>query len=545
MRITLLLFVLVTSIYASDTRESPQMGIADLQISLGMDVAQSKPIDVVTSVTSDRLLYASAWMRYAPENTKVTFRWYRYIHDNQKNIILDSKVTMSGSRFLYATLEFDKGSIVPEGKYGVAIMANNRVLASTTFDIRSPSSKKAQKNCLAFDDRGIQNMVQQLKQHYPDMQNMSNIKLGLYSDPQNGIIFYVPNNWFAIGDGKGSILHLREQENKEANKYRVRKIEKFWSTEDIQKPKAFLYQVVKTIGDISIEAAVNDGDKAKYGGDIALFSFNSYIIAHLVVHRTGKINKWKSTTLLYDGKDIYTLSVTTKESDLQLGEFYSSLWYKTFCNNATPTGRNATPPSSNCLVASTKEDDALLEGLFDSNPQMKSVALSNKVKFKRYYDAKEAFSIIAPADWESLATTKRSILHLRYLDPNGIYLEMKIHKIALSERLLSNNTSQQILEKFAKHMSTPLKGQEVTVVKKLKVIELADKVVGSLRIKEIIKGVESYQSLSLVLKENNLYMIATFVDKPNFDLGRLLSAVGMYTFVTKDMCQQRDIRMIR
>jgi len=397
-------------------------------------------------------------------------------------------------------------------------------------------ANEKQATCTTFDSKKVQQDISKLLNKYPDVYKGASINFGLYSDPKNGIVFYVPNGWFPVASKSNNILFISQKEKSFVNTYMLKKIEKFWDEEDIKNPEEFIFYNAKALRDISIELATKAGDNEEYIGDITIFPFKSYTIAHYVSHRTGKIDTYKSSTLIWNGKELYTLVVTTKKSDFQLGEFLSSVWYTTFCDNTLSVIDPSKTPPSQCLNPDKKLDNKLLNELFSEYKDMEKVAIDNNLRFKRYLDKKEGFSIIAPNHWEVMPASKDTIFHIRHLEKNNIYQDMAVFKIVIGDDMLKSNTPKQIMKKLAKHMATPKADETLKVIKELKVIELEDRLVGRFRLKEKSDGIESFQIYTVVLKADKLYLIGAIVDKSNYDLGKLLSTIGIYTFVTRDIC---------
>jgi len=530
----LLLFLLHTLLYAE---KIAPLGVTDLKISFGINDYKSKAIDVVTKVKDDKkIIFASGWIENAPKDTTVTFKCYREIGNNKVDVLVESTIKVTGSRFIYSRIMLENGLTARVGRYGVDVKVGDRVLATTSFEIVSSRPPSAKNSCTTFDNVAVKRDINRLLDKYPQMKSDTSLNFGLYSDPKNGIIFYLPNGWFSIVDSSDTIVYLSQEKKNIINKYMVRKVKRFWDEDDIKNPEEFVYYSAKAMGNISIELATKSGDSAEYAGEISIFHFKSYTIAHQVIHRKGKMDRYKSSTFIWNGSDLYTLAVTTKENDLQLGEFLSSLWYMTFCDDKSTIIDPKDIPSSKCLKPDIDSDNELINTLFDENKDMKKVAIDNSLRFKRYLNTQKGFSIIAPDGWEVVPRSKNIIFDIRHLDENGIYQEMSIYKISVNDEMMKSNAPKQVLENFAKHMSTPKDGEVVELVKKLKVIDLKDRVVGRFGTKETVGGVESFQFYTMVLKDNRLNLISAIVDKTNYDLGRLISTIGLYTFVTREIC---------
>ncbi|SFV51187.1 hypothetical protein MNB_SV-6-1463 [hydrothermal vent metagenome] len=529
-----LLLLLYTSVYA---REAPPIGISNLQISLGINDYKSRAIDVITKVKDDKkIIYASGWIEHAPKDTIVTFKWYREMPNGDRYLLVKPTIKVTGSRFIYSRIVFDKKSTTKAGRYGVAVVVDDKVLASSSFEIVSSDPTVTKKSCTTFDNEVVKGYITKLLDRYPKVKREKSLNFGLYSDPKNGIIFYLQNGWYPMANSSGTIIYLSQKEKNIINKYMVRKIERFWSEDDIKDPEEFIYYSAKAIGDLSIESAKKSGERAEYAGDISIFHFDSYIVAHLVVHLNGKIDRYKSITLLWSGRELYALEITTRESDLQLGEFLSSLWYMTFCDKSSKIIKAEDIPLSKCLKPDIKSDEKLIEDLFESNRDIEKIAIDYGLKFKRYIDAQEGFSIIAPDGWKVVPATDEAIFNIKHLDKNGIYQDMMIHKISIDKKKMEAYTPKQLLEKFYKFMSTSKDGESVELTKKLKTLDIKNRLLGTFRTKEIVGGIESFQFYAMVLKDDKLYIITTIVDKANYNLGKLLSTIGIYTFVTREIC---------
>ncbi len=338
------------------------MEMSDLKISYGINDYKSKPIDVTTKVKDDKkIIYASGWIEYVPKDTTVAFEWYREMRDGTKEKLTEHTVEVKSSqvaepRFVYSSFGLGKESAPMIGRYVVKGVADGKVQGDISFEIVSdkPQVSKAQVNkkrhtkahanktnhnkaiCKTFNNTAVKQEINRLLTKYPQASRDGSLQLALYSDPKNGIIFYVPNGWYSIpDDDNATILYMSQKQESVINRYRAKKVEKFWDEDDIKESEIFVYNSAKAIGDLFIEFVAKRGDKAKYVGDISLFGFGSYVIAHHVIHHTGTIERYKSSTFLWNGSDLYALEITMDANHLQLGEFLSSLWYMTFCDAST------------------------------------------------------------------------------------------------------------------------------------------------------------------------------------------------------------------
>ena len=193
---------------------------------------------------------------------------------------------------------------------------------------------KIQKECSTFNKQADKAIFFKVLKRYPELtiDDIKKHKPGRYYDPKHGVSIVAPNGWNSITKEGDAILYLIQGDNTETSKFMFRSLSKFWDDTDAKEPEKIIQKAAKFIAEISTEEAVKNGDKMQKMGSLKLFKQRAYTIGHFVLHRTGNKTRWESYTLIWEGTRLYILAVMSKDDELLLGEFLSSLGMESFCS---------------------------------------------------------------------------------------------------------------------------------------------------------------------------------------------------------------------
>ncbi len=191
---------------------------------------------------------------------------------------------------------------------------------------------KIQKDCATFNKEADKKIFHKVLKYYPEL-TIDDIKIhkpGRYYDTKHGVSIVAPQGWNSITEEGDAILYLTQG----TSKFMFKSLVKFWDDTQSKEPQKLIKKAASIISEISAEEALKDGDKITPMGSLKLFTRGQYTIGHFVLQRIGSKARWESYTLIWEGKRLFILAVTSKENELLLGEFLSSLGMESFCSEA-------------------------------------------------------------------------------------------------------------------------------------------------------------------------------------------------------------------
>jgi len=210
----------------------------------------------------------------------------------------------------------------------------------TPPQITEKKSSKIDKNisasvCAALSKQEKEKLLTQVMGRYPELTPQSLMKhdLNLYYDASTGVSLIVPTTWYSV-DENDAILYLSRYHDRVSSRYMLKKLSRSWNDAQAREPQKLLQKIAGQVAQISINAAIENGDSMRQILPIAVFKYKNMQIAHVVLHRTGEHEQWESHTFLWDGVDLYSLSVISLANDLVFGEFLSAIGMESFYSEA-------------------------------------------------------------------------------------------------------------------------------------------------------------------------------------------------------------------
>ena len=173
----------------------------------------------------------------------------------------------------------------------------------------------------------------------------------------------VPLAWEQKSDNNSTLLSLSKRSaSGETIEFSLRISTKFWNSEEQKLPKELLKKASETIANRYIESSQQAGKISQVAVPTKIYDYNSYIVAHHLLSTTDNNSTYRGDTLLWDGNNIYILSITSNKSDLLLEEFLSSLVIESFCSNPDKKKQTDRKPLDR-VVDRVKELERRLESL--------------------------------------------------------------------------------------------------------------------------------------------------------------------------------------
>ena len=287
-------------------------GVLDSMSQFYIQTKQYKNAEIIIKkyITSCRKLYGSK-----NNKTITALKDLADIYAVTKRLKKAKKINNEIARLINSNLKMQKQSITNENKQTKATISNKKV-------------------CSPFNKQEDKKMFLNLFRRYPEL-TIDDIKIHKpkrYYDENYGVSIVAPKGWNSITKEGDDILYLIQGDDTETSKFMFKSLAKFWDDIESKQPKKIIKKAARIIGEISDEEAIKDGDKTSPLGSLRLFTRGQLTIGHFVLHRIGRKTRWESYTLIWDGTRLYMLAVTSKEDELLLGEFLSSLGMKSFCS---------------------------------------------------------------------------------------------------------------------------------------------------------------------------------------------------------------------
>ncbi len=207
------------------------------------------------------------------------------------------------------------------------------VVLSLIFTNITLEARVSNGNCLNRSSDYYINILRGLHKLYPEVKisELERLQPDVFYSRDLGISFLAPKAWKEI-NRDNILLYLTKGKSVEINIFTFLKLKKFWKDSNIENPNQLLKVATKYIIKTSLEDAKEHNDTLYIASHIKIIKIKRYRVAHIVLKRLGEINRWESWTLIYNGKDIYVLYITSDINSLIRGEFLSYMAVKSFCS---------------------------------------------------------------------------------------------------------------------------------------------------------------------------------------------------------------------
>lgn len=291
------------------------------------------------TVTSDTTkVWASAKIKDAPPNTKVTLIWY-YIKDNKLEKIYQKSVSGKGFATLMSDLKWKGNHTFAVGEYRVDFYLGEESVRSLYFTIVPPppaQSATVSQECIKPTKADNKIFISDTLQSYPTMKNKVNVlDLKQYRGKGHRFSTILPQVWKISKNTSPDILLSLTSKSQKGKKsqYIIRELSLKTLTELTEDNST----VMQTAVDLLTEASLKVSSESKITISPKVIKLPDMIIGHYeVVHTKNAKKGWERHTIIYDGKYLYDLILFTKDEDPAFRGFLSTLsvysfWSKESC----------------------------------------------------------------------------------------------------------------------------------------------------------------------------------------------------------------------
>lgn len=222
-----------------------------------------------------------------------------------------------------ATNDTQKKRAIDEQIYGTPI--------KTTQSDQADQNRSCQDITLQQDI----DLYQKVYKHYSKLNSgeLSQYGFARYYITQQAVSLIVPLAWEQKSDSNNTLLSLSKKSvNGATIEFSLQISEKFWNKEEQKLPKELLKKVSKRIASRYIENSQKAGTRSQVVTATKLYDYNTYIVAHQLLSTDGNSSKYRGDTLLWNGSNIYILTISSNKKNLLLEEFLSSLVIESFCS---------------------------------------------------------------------------------------------------------------------------------------------------------------------------------------------------------------------
>ncbi len=188
-----------------------------------------------------------------------------------------------------------------------------------------------------------------------------------------------------------------------------------------------------------------------------------------------------------------------------------------------------------CIKPTKADNKILIDDQVQIYPKVKSELSSMNIR--RFHDAKERFSLLAPSGWkENKNLDEGTLLYLsKETDGNSI-IEYLIREIVLDKKtksappkILLKAISEVILQESAKTGAKPLISP--------KIYELPEMTVNYFVLARNIDNINIWEIHTVIFDGKYAYDIVVMTDEKWLSTGRFLSSLASYGFWTKESCK--------
>ncbi len=313
-----LVFILFLSVIlnASDIK------ITNFNISHAIDTKQMKGVGVSSHFDADiREISASAVIHNIFPPTEFIMKWY-YNAKNKKINLYQDKFQVSGTRFIYSTIEATNGRHLQKGKYGVAITMNRRTLATKEFTVGSKKQKNSSNtgNCIKPTKADNKLLIDDMLTQFRVSKNkLKEMQLKRYGDDEFSLL--APSGWISKNvKDKRKLLQLICPTKGAATAYMFLEI-------PLDKPfikKHSLQESILTAATLIKKNALSKGSKIVLAPKV--YALPDLMAARMMfVYNKDNINIFELHTLIFDGNRMFDAVLATDRNGLELSKFLSLL----------------------------------------------------------------------------------------------------------------------------------------------------------------------------------------------------------------------------
>ena len=311
-----LMLLLNVALSASDIK------ITNFTISRAIDTKQLKGVGVSDNFGADiRELSASAVIHNIFPPTEFLMQWY-YKKDNRKVKLYQDKFQVSGTRFIYSTVEVTKGRHLPKGDYSVAITMNGKTVAIKEFTVGSQKESSSSKmgNCIKPTKADNKLLIDDIVAEFKVSKNaLEQMKLKRYGDDEFSLL--APSGWMSKEhNSKGKLLALISPTKGAATAYMLLEI----PIERSFIQKHSLQESILTAATLIKQDALSKGGRVLLAPK--LYALSDLMAARMMfVYSKKGVNIFELHTLIFDGKRMFDVVLATDKNGLEISKFLSLL----------------------------------------------------------------------------------------------------------------------------------------------------------------------------------------------------------------------------
>ena len=190
---------------------------------------------------------------------------------------------------------------------------------------------------------------------------------------------------------------------------------------------------------------------------------------------------------------------------------------------------------SECIKPTKADNKILIEDQVQIFPKVKNELPS--MDLRRFHDAEERFSLLAPSGWkENKNLDEGTLLHLSKVTDGNSIAEYLIREVPLDDR--TRVAPPKVLMQAISEVIQ--KESEKTGAKSLidaKIYELPNMIVSYFSLTLTVENTKMWEIHTIVFDGNNMYDVVLMTNIKWLDVGRFLSLLASYSFWTKESCK--------
>ena len=506
-------------------------------VSKGYDFNTNKPIEP-TKVFSNKTkeIWVSTWLHEALKDTEVTISWYYYDDKNEKSIIYQESINVSGTKPIVSSLDESKAEYFPTTNYVVEFKINGDTLTSAKFKVIKKAIKpisNTKKECIKPSATDDENIIAKVLSNYSiSKEDIKSLELYRQDSLDSQISLILPTSWKRYAQESPIVFNLKNK-NQEiiVAKKRIKK-------------ELLLKHTPKKIIKMYLSNLVKKNDtvftKLKVG------EFKDYTIAFINVYSKNRAKESANFYNIFLSKNgtLVLVEVIVDKSNLNLGKFLSelsmvSLWTKDiYCPTKVEQKRNAIN-KKNCKPPTKSSDKELLNSLYKKFPNIKI----KENFFTRYNDPYNRFSLLIPATWtRQLDVDKETMLVLS--GKKGGYEYQYSIKVTHLDKKDTKNLSPDLIIKAVGELLIDTIGSDIKkssfkykIIEPLTIIKDKNRTSGYMILKLIEDSDSVFVGFVLHYDGKNVYVLNLISEDLDIKFIKLLQLLGVKSFWTPSMCK--------
>ena len=191
--------------------------------------------------------------------------------------------------------------------------------------------------------------------------------------------------------------------------------------------------------------------------------------------------------------------------------------------------------TSECLKPTKADNKIFIADGIELYPSVKSELSS--MNLRRFHDAKERFSLLAPSGWKALKKLPPNVLLQLSASNDSHVTEFILRELPIGASLGKKEKPELIVMATTKLLTDEAVKNDVKNAMEPKLHAFPGLIVSNFMFIHTDKSIKLMELHSLIYDGKYMYDAVLLTDKKGFDVSKFLSTLASYSFWTKESCR--------